>query len=230
VAGQFSPVVGTHGLVTAAINQESQEGAMVALMKVPTQAAILAFLMLAVAACNAPSRDLASPEPSPSASVSMPSAMLAPRPLRLPRVSAGAECPTTTPHPWSEPGVATAVLGDGPVYPVADYFKDGTVLELRPMDRQPDGSYVKKVRWIGAGYRGPVLVRAARIDGKGTASSKFSYTGEERDGGHYAELSLLSSDLPGTTTVGGPGCYAFQIDGTTFTTTIVFRAAGERRR
>ncbi|MFG2004893.1 hypothetical protein ACGFNU_37680 [Spirillospora sp. NPDC048911] len=121
--------------------------------------------------------------------------------------------------------MATAVLGDGPVYPVADYFTNGTVLALRAQDRQPDGSYVKKVRWIAAGYRGPVLVRAARIDAEGTASSRFSYRGTQRDGGHYAVLDSPTSDLPGTTTVSGPGCYAIQVDGTSFTTTIVFRAA-----
>ncbi|WP_169814031.1 hypothetical protein, partial [Actinomadura kijaniata] len=150
---------------------------------------------------------------------------LASRPLRFPSVAAGAACPTTAPRPWSGPGVAAAVLGDGPVYPVADYFGKGTVLELRARDRRSDGSYVKKVRWIGAGYRGPVLVRAARIDGGGTAASRFAYTGEERDGGYHAELPSPASDLPGTTTVGGPGCYAVQVDGTTFTTVVVFRAA-----
>ncbi|MBG0819398.1 hypothetical protein HS048_01285 [Planomonospora sp. ID91781] len=200
-------------------------------MKAPRQAAVLVPLTLlvllapTVTACDAPPpRDPAAP-PAPSPSASASPAALTPRPLRIPRIPAGGGCPVTVPRPWSGPGVATAVLGDGPVYPVADYFRDGTVLELRPEDRGPDGSYVKKVRWISAGYIGPVLVRAARIDGKGTASSRFSYTGEERHGGHHAELTSPTSDLPGTTTVGGPGCYVLQVDGTTFTTTVVFRAA-----
>lgn len=119
------------------------------------------------------------------------------------------------------------MLGPGPVYPVAYYFDVGTTLRLHADDREPDGTYVKKVRWIGVGYTGPVLVRAARIDGPGSASAKFSYTGEPRDGGHYAELTNPESDLPATTTVGGPGCYAYQVDGTTFSVTIVFRAAPE---
>jgi hypothetical protein len=118
------------------------------------------------------------------------------------------------------------VLGPGPLYPVADYFRDG-VLQLRDDDRQPDGTYEKKVRWIAAGYSGPVLVRAGRIDGPGTASAAFAYTGGPRDGGHYAVLTHPDSDLPATTTVSGPGCYAYQVDGTTFSVTIVFRAALE---
>jgi hypothetical protein len=128
------------------------------------------------------------------------------------------------PRPWSGPGEAGRVLGDGPLYPIADYFRGGIDLELRPDDRQPDGTYEKKVRWIGAGYSGPVLVRAGRIDAPGAASAKFSYVGEERDGGHYADLTRENNDLPATTTVAGPGCYAYQVDGTTFSVTIVFRA------
>ena len=116
------------------------------------------------------------------------------------------------------------MLGDGPLYPVADYFRDGAVLQLRADERGPDGSYEKKVRWLGAGYAGPVLLRAGRIDGPGTASARFSYTGHERDGGHYAEFTDPDNDLPATTTVSGPGCYAYQVDGATFSETIVFRA------
>ncbi|MEV1286579.1 hypothetical protein [Micromonospora sp. NPDC049679] len=163
----------------------------------------------------------------PGAPRSTPPGALPVRPLRLPTVAAGAECPTTPRQSWSGPGVATAVLGGGPLYPVADYFMEGTVLELRDQDAGSNGSYVKKVRWISTGYIGPVLVRAGRIDGKGTASVTFSYRGEERDGGHYADLSTSENDIPATTVVDGPGCYAYQVDGATFSTTIVFRAARE---
>jgi hypothetical protein len=181
--------------------------------------------MLAVAGCDepAPTPPTAPPATSPGT--------LTVRPLRLPTVPAGAPCPTTQPRAWSGPGVAAAVLGDGPLYPVADYFQGGpAVLALRDQDRRPDGMYEVKVRWIGAGYTGPVLVRAARIDGAGprepaTASVTFSYFGERRDGGYYAELSWPDSDIPAATSVGGPGCYAYQVDGTTFSTIIVFRAA-----
>ncbi|BEL08175.1 hypothetical protein Q0Z83_063660 [Actinoplanes sichuanensis] len=140
-------------------------------------------------------------------------------------MAAGAPCPVATPSPWSGPGEAGRVLGDGPLYPIADYFRGGAVLELRTDDRRPDGTYEKKVRWIGVGYSGPVLVRAARIDAPGTAAATFSYVGEERDGGHYAYLTRENNDLPATTTVAGPGCYAYQVDGATFSVTIVFGAA-----
>ncbi|MFI6508464.1 hypothetical protein ACIBCT_12730 [Streptosporangium sp. NPDC050855] len=198
-----------------------------------TRASVLAVLALAAAACSGPSpRGTASPPvPAPesapesvSASASPSPVALRPSPLRLPAVRAGAACPTTPRRPWSGPGEAAGVLGDGPLYPIADYFMKGTVLELRPGDRDPEGSYVKKVRWLASGYAGPVLIRADRIDGKGTASARFSYTGEVRDDGFHAEVTAPPNSMPGTTTIGGPGCYAYQIDGTTFSTVVVFRA------
>lgn len=182
-----------------------------------------AATLLGAAACDSPPAGPAVSPPAPAASVA---AFVVP-PLRLPGVAPGADCPVAVARAWSGPGQASRVLGDGPVHPVADYFGGGTVLELRPDDREPDGRYVKKVRWIAAGYTGPVLVRAARIDGPGAAGAEFSYVGEARDGGYYAELTGANSDLPATTTVAGPGCYAYQVDGTTFSRTIVFRAVPE---
>jgi hypothetical protein len=184
--------------------------------------ALVTVLLLGPTACDgAPSVPSPPPASPPGASATQ---AFTPPPLRLPRVAPGAACPAAVPQSWSGPGEAGRVLGDGPLYPIADYFRDGTDLELRPGDRQPDGTYEKKVRWIGAGYSGPVLVRAGRIDAPGAASARFSYVGEERDGGHHAELTKENNDLPATTTVAGPGCYAYQVDGTTFSVTIVFRA------
>jgi hypothetical protein len=180
-------------------------------------ATALALAALTVAGCD--DAPVVGPTGSPS-----PAAAPVDRPLALPGLAPGAPCPVTPARDWSVPGVAAKVLGDGPLYPVADYFGGGAGLELRDSDRRPDGSYEKKARWIGAGYTGPVLVRAARIDQPGQASVTFSYIGEKRYGGHYAELTNAESDLPATTLVGGPGCYAYQVDGSTFTKVIVFRA------
>lgn len=173
---------------------------------------------LLLAACDATADPSPPPTPAPSGASAVPE-------LRLPAVAAGATCPVTAPTRWHSPSAAYAVLGPGPVYPVADYFQPGPVLELRAADRNHDGSYTKKVRWIAEGYGGPVLVRAARIDGPGAAAVEFSYRGEERSGGWHAELTAPASDIPATTTVSGPGCYAYQVDGTGFRATVVFRAA-----
>ncbi|MFI7552593.1 hypothetical protein ACIBQ2_22920 [Micromonospora sediminimaris] len=176
-------------------------------------------LLASSAACDAAPPDASPVSPAPATS---PRGWTAP-PLQLPNAGPGDACPVTEPQPWPNPDQASRVLGPGPLYPVADYFADGA-LQLRDEDREPDGTYSKKVRWIGSGYTGPVLVRAARIDAPGSATVAFSYTGESRDDGHHAVLTSQESDLPGVTTVDGPGCYAYQVDGSTFSVTVVFRA------
>ncbi|MEV4715246.1 hypothetical protein [Micromonospora sp. NPDC049374] len=178
------------------------------------------LLVVSVTACDDPPPDAAPMSPAPAPT----SAGWTAPPLRLPTAGPGDACPVAEPQPWSDSYQAHRVLGPGPLYPVADYFADGA-LQLRDEDREPDGTYTKKVRWIGSGYTGPVLVRAARIDAPGSATAAFSYTGESRDDGHHAVLTTPESDLPGITTVDGPGCYAYQVDGSTFSVTIVFRAA-----
>ncbi|GIJ10530.1 hypothetical protein ACFFMR_16055 [Micromonospora andamanensis] len=186
------------------------------------------LLASSVAACDGASPDAAPVSPPAATSASpvpgAPSAGWPAPPLRLPSAGPGDACPVTEPRPWSDTDQASRVLGPGPLYPVADYFVDG-VLQLRDEDREQDGTYTKKVRWIGSGYTGPVLVRAARIDAPGSATVTFSYTGEPRDDGHYAVLGDPESDLPATTTVSGPGCYAYQVDGVSFSVAVVFRAA-----
>ena len=176
----------------------------------------LAIVLLA-AACDGQASGNDRPQATPTSTLAVP-------PLRLPSVAPGGACPLAQASPWPDSSEANRVLGDGPAHPVADYFRDGAELQLRDEDREPDGTYIKKVRWVVADYAGPLLVRAGRIDGPGSASVKFSYTGMARDGGYYTELTHTSSDLPATTTVSGPGCYAYQVDGTTFSTMVVFSA------
>jgi hypothetical protein len=87
-----------------------------------------------------------------------------------------------------------------------------------------------RVTWIAQGsYKGPVLIRGGRTDGSGAIGF-----GE----GHvpFDELQLLGSGQqappppPGGrswlsfTRVRGPGCYAYQVDGTSFSRVIAFRA------
>jgi hypothetical protein len=88
------------------------------------------------------------------------------------------------------------------------------------------------VTWRAAvGYNGPILIRGRRLGGAGVVGF-----GE----GHrpYDELQLLDSGRGEATASGGgrawlsltrvehPGCYAYQIDGTSFSRVIVFRVHG----
>jgi hypothetical protein len=94
-----------------------------------------------------------------------------------------------------------------------------------------DGGYRAKVLWVGSSsYQGPVLIRGAQLDGSGVV--EFATEGSAST----SELRLLVAgatsegeepgwrEWPSDTLVHGSGCYAYQVDGTTFGLVIVFAA------
>lgn len=160
---------------------------------------------------------------SPSAPPSAAGWAVLRRPLHLPVLAAGAPCPIS-PRQSVAPGLRP-VPGAGPVYPLA-LTDHGTVYYDLAPDRNPQGAVVD---WIAApGIHGPVLVRGARLDGAGTLGFGV---------GDFPELEIpafaeaeplgatgwttLETDL---TVIPGPGCYAYQVDGPTFSTVVVFAA------
>lgn len=144
------------------------------------------------------------------------------RPLHLPSVAAGETCPVTRER--SVAPEVTALTGNGPVYPL-EAVSDGTVFYNRTSSTGRQGT---EVTWVAApSFRGPVLVRGARLDG----------TGGLQFGEGSPELRLAPEDglwplgpagwfAFGTdlTNIGSPGCYAYQLDGLGFSTVIVFEA------
>jgi hypothetical protein len=78
-----------------------------------------------------------------------------------------------------------------------------------------------KVLWIfDPVYAGPILIRGLQVDG----GNELRF-----DDGRVPPLAIKTSsgfnrDLPSYTRVRAAGCYAYQIDGTTFSSTIVFEA------
>lgn len=150
------------------------------------------------------------------------------RPLQIPSVLPGAVCPVNQANPqiWSRraPG-----LGPGPVGPVG--LGTDAVLRYRPIShRNPWGA--QKVLWASSpGYLGPILIRGGRVDEPGGLGFSVG------NGPPLAELQLPPSPAgspargsngwagwPSYTRVQVPGCYAYQVDGTDFSYTIVFRA------
>jgi hypothetical protein len=153
------------------------------------------------------------------------------RPLHLPSVSSG--CPTSPTRelgkwPWS---VAAPVylmnVGSAPV--------PGTIdISQSPFDDQ--GWRGQKTPWlVPASYHGPVLIRAARI---GDAHSPVVLA--KVYGQHLSELRFRTGEsngtrgrmqgLPGryrmlasTAQFRAAGCYAFQVDGSSFSSVVVMR-------
>jgi hypothetical protein len=157
------------------------------------------------------------------------------RPLHIPTVEAGASCPVT-PGGRPNPDVAIA-LGSGPAYPILGF--EGNLVPPDPKavvplygNERKEGSYWHKTLWaVDPRYDGPVLIRARGLEPmqpvqfakpSGTPGtpeervSELEFRGEKSDSWRYG---------PSLTILPGPGCYAFQVDGTAFSNVIVFEAA-----
>jgi len=150
------------------------------------------------------------------------------RSLVLPSVGAGQACPVTpaqTHSPVAQPADALGP-GRGPLYPISFYLGQEATLRLSGQTPGPDGLYAKKVVWASTTgeYEGPVVVRVGRIDGAGRGHVRLSYDpGASRGTAVVFVVGDTPADWPSFTYVSGPGCYAYQLDGRTFTQVIVFR-------
>jgi hypothetical protein len=144
------------------------------------------------------------------------------RPVRIGRTDAGASCPRS-PVGRVSPKLGVA-LGAGPAFPIP--FPEGT---LHFDGGRSEGGWIYvKVLWVaGPRYRGPVLIRGRQMDGT-------NWLGFERGAHPLAELQLPPlaqgaggrwRDFPSYTRVRGSGCYAYQVDGTSFSRVLVFSVA-----
>jgi hypothetical protein len=97
------------------------------------------------------------------------------------------------------------------------------VVPLYP-DERKGSAYWHKTLWaVDPSYDGPVLIRGAGIDPP--RAIRFGY--DERQ---LRELEFPAEETnswrygPSVSILPGPGCYAFQVDGATFSKVIVFEA------
>jgi hypothetical protein len=156
------------------------------------------------------------------------------RPLHIGRLPAGALCPVSRAARAFGAYRVGRGLGRGPVYPIV-----GTALriEFPPpgiSEFTVGGWGGQRVLWfVAPRYRGPVLIRGRRLDGP----DRLRF-----DRGAVPGLQLrIASGAAGRWPVGvtlddgqryrrsytrvrAPGCYAYQVDGTSFSYTVVFRA------
>ena len=156
------------------------------------------------------------------------------RPLHLPRLVPGAPCPVShidSRVPFVSRFGTGVGLGAGPAYPI---LPTG-VLQLAPAANFNSKLWAgQKVLWLVLpSYRGPVLIRGARLDGNGLVRfqsgnippAKLTIPVYTR-GGQPSGMTPPTGTryVPSYTRLRGPGCYAYQIDGTTFSHVIVFSA------
>jgi hypothetical protein len=157
------------------------------------------------------------------------------RPLHLPNVAPGAPCPVTAGgRPNPDVGIA---LGSGPAYPVLGFEGNqappapNAVVPLRREDRKGNVYWHKTLWAVAPEYDGPVLIRARSLDPPREVlfgippPTPGGTEGQRRELAFHAEDSTKWRYGPSFTIVPGPGCYAFQVDGATFSRVIVFEAA-----
>jgi hypothetical protein len=167
-------------------------------------------------------------------------AQLRERALHLPAVAAGTRCPVSASHDYGKgAGFSShySAVGDGPFTLTGNGVVD--VNFEHPTNDQYNGTGWPgmKVIWRQSqAYQGPVLLRGARIDGPG--GLRFDhYLGADTstdavDADPYAAWPDLVYNTTGTVPtvltypsavrVQSPGCYAVQVDGTSFSDVIVF--------
>lgn len=188
----------------------------------------LALLLLVSCAPSAasPPASRASAKPSPTSDGGAVDWASLARPMTTPALGPGAPCPRS-PGRSIAPAFGLA-LGNGPVYPVG-LGSDGV---LRTVDDH--GMWLQKVLWVATdAYHGPILIRGLGLSGSGAVA--FAVGGSAFGDQLRLDRSTTSSagELPGWrewpsyTAVPRPGCYAYQVDGTTFSTSIVFEAVPE---
>jgi hypothetical protein len=157
------------------------------------------------------------------------------RPLAIPTMAPGAACPRT-PGGRPNPDVGIA-LGSGPAYPVLGFEGNHAppspkgVVRLAAEDRKGN-TYWHKTLWaVDPNYDGPILIRGRGIDPQLSlwfvlpSSTVGGSERKVRELHMRAEQSKSWRYGPSVTILPGPGCYAFQVDGTTFSEVMVFEAA-----
>jgi hypothetical protein len=148
------------------------------------------------------------------------------RPLHLPRVAKGAPCPVSSGAVANNLGRGLARMpaaGAGPVYLMS--VGDDPAGSLGVPGADPQGWRGQKAPWIASPrYRGPILIRGARIDGRGELRFARS-TGEHLLALYQRRGQSIQPNgwrvWPSLILVHAPGCYALQIDGISFSHVIV---------
>jgi hypothetical protein len=153
------------------------------------------------------------------------------RPLHFPVLRTGQRCPASRGTPFSTPDFGGMALGTGPVRVLIvsrGNLRHGTADLINPTSSPP--WLALKTLWFSLpAYQGPFVIRAKRLGRPGPAALG------DVTGGPVA-VPLVVPPGPTINSFGGyrtspgglwvrtPGCYAWQVDGLTFSEIIVVHA------
>ncbi len=160
------------------------------------------------------------------------------RPLKLQAVPAGAACPATPGRAFT--GGVGPGLGSGPAYAVGPGSGAGELRYLPPITfgMRGRGWGGQRVAWyVEPEYQGPVVIRGHQLDGPNAVGfmgglDEQTGTTDLSSAPILRQLRVVADSSYGApwtgwvtyTRVRAPGCYAYQVDGLSFSEVIVFRA------
>jgi len=152
------------------------------------------------------------------------------RPLHIRHIAPGTPCPTSQPDPRGDlsrfPGLVGTAWGRGPAYP-GGLGNDKPVL-IYVYPPLPTSEWAgsewsgQKVNWItNPSFRGRILIRGRQLDGPNELRFNNGRVPPR-------EMRVIGRgpgySTPSYTRVRADGCYAYQIDGKSFSRVIVFEA------
>jgi hypothetical protein len=138
-------------------------------------------------------------------------------------IAPGSPCPVTTVTGRVGP---FAGLGPGPAYPIGE----SNVMSFRlppPPEWGAEWGGMKRLWLLEPRYPGRALVRGRQLDGPNEIRFVYGRPGftPSKLRNPVRELRLEGySDYPALTRLRAPGCYAYQVDGRTFTYLVIFEA------
>ncbi len=154
--------------------------------------------------------------------------------IHLPHLAAGARCPVTPPGRKAYRNEGPA-LGPGPIYALSlgPFARTAVMPLVLPSPALFGGSAWggQVLKWVGApSCHGPVLIRGRKLtsrDGLGFGSGAVPQAEIDVPPGPPGVVGLNPGGWrlwPGYARLRSPGCYGLQVDGTTFSEVIIFRA------
>jgi hypothetical protein len=151
------------------------------------------------------------------------------RPLHLPQPAPGAACPVSGGVIPRWPG--RPLNGRGPAFLMGVGNAPLGVIDISQSTPRAGGWRGQKTPWaVRWRYQGPVLIRARRIDEAGSVRFAPGH-GPDQSELRWPARRTVAPKGPyrwwaSTTYFRAPGCYAFQADGTSFSTVVVMKVTG----
>lgn len=157
------------------------------------------------------------------------------RPLRVPKIAPGSSCPRNPRRGYTTSlgfNFRGPLFGPGPAYPLLLDRATATIeFAWPPTNPQwaASGWSGTKTLWVvDRKYQGRVLVRGRQLDGQNALRFEDGRPAFTRESALRPSPELRieegSTDQPSATRVRAEGCYAFQVDGESFSYLITFKA------